>query len=112
MNKTKCNLKSVLVTAYYWIYRCRCFLVSTASFRITYPFTSRASYFFQRRPRNWKCHVDLGVEDPMSAVLRALVAKISQATAANARAPQLRHLLFEATRQAFARDADADYLVV
>lgn len=54
----------------------------------------------------------LGVEDPMSAVLRALVAKISQTTAANARAPQLRHLLFQATRQAFARDADADYLVL
>ncbi len=54
----------------------------------------------------------LGVEDPMSAVLRGLVAKISQTSAENARAPHLRHLLFQATRQAFARDADAHYLVV
>ena len=48
----------------------------------------------------------------MSAVLRALVAKISQTRAENATAPQLRHLLFQATRQAFARDADIHYLVV
>jgi AraC-like DNA-binding protein len=48
----------------------------------------------------------LGVEDPMSAVLRALVAKISQTSDENAKAPHLRQLLFQATRQAFARDAD------
>lgn len=46
----------------------------------------------------------LGAEDPMSAVLRSLVAKLVQTGADSARAPSLRQLLFQATRQSFARE--------
>ncbi|MGO9359937.1 MAG: helix-turn-helix domain-containing protein [Xanthobacteraceae bacterium] len=49
----------------------------------------------------------LGAEDPMSAVLRSLVAKLVQTNADSAKAPSLRQLLFQATRQSFARDTDA-----
>ena len=49
----------------------------------------------------------LAVDDPMSAMLRALVAKLMQTDAASRRAPELRQLLLNATRQAFAADPDA-----
>jgi AraC-like DNA-binding protein len=52
----------------------------------------------------------LGAEDPMSAMLRALVAKLSMTSVEDRRAPQLRQLLFNATRQAFARDGGDDVL--
>lgn len=46
--------------------------------------------------------------DPMSAMLRALVAKLVGTDAGDRRAPHLRQLLFDATRQAFAADGDDD----
>ncbi len=52
----------------------------------------------------------LGAEDPMSAMLRALVAKLSLTSVEDRRAPQLRQLLFNATRQAFARDGADDII--
>jgi AraC-like DNA-binding protein len=44
----------------------------------------------------------LGSEDPMSVMLRALVAKLMKTGSEDKRAPHLRELLFNATRQAFA----------
>jgi AraC-like DNA-binding protein len=44
----------------------------------------------------------LGAADPMSAMLRALVAKLLSIGAEDRRAPHLRQLLFDTTRQAFA----------
>jgi AraC-like DNA-binding protein len=46
----------------------------------------------------------LDAEDPMSVMLMALTAKMLRTEAADARAPQLRQLLIQATRQAFAAD--------
>jgi AraC-like DNA-binding protein len=42
--------------------------------------------------------------DPMSTMLRALVAKLVKTDARDTRAPHLRQLLFDTTRQAFAKD--------
>ncbi|WP_246621818.1 MULTISPECIES: helix-turn-helix domain-containing protein [Rhizobium] len=50
----------------------------------------------------------LEAEDPMSAMLRALVAKLIRTDAQDKRAQNLRELLFSATRQAFAMDEDPD----
>ena len=50
----------------------------------------------------------LAVNDPMTAMLRALVAKLMQTDAASRRAPELRRLLLSATRQAFAADPGDD----
>lgn len=47
----------------------------------------------------------LGAEDPMSTMLRALVAKMLQTPARHKRGGELRQLLLQATRQAFATDA-------
>jgi AraC family transcriptional activator of tynA and feaB len=44
----------------------------------------------------------LAAEDPMSTMLRALVAKMLQIPANHRRAPEMRRLLLQATRQAFA----------
>ncbi|MBN8938968.1 MAG: helix-turn-helix domain-containing protein [Rhizobiales bacterium] len=46
--------------------------------------------------------------DPMAAMLRALVAKLAGTDADDRRAPPLRQLLFDATRQAFAADDQGD----
>lgn len=46
----------------------------------------------------------LGAEDPMSTMLRALVAKMLQMPASHKRGGELRQLLLQATRQAFATD--------
>ncbi|WP_244564755.1 helix-turn-helix domain-containing protein [Rhizobium sullae] len=51
----------------------------------------------------------LEAEDPMSAMLRALVAKLIRTDAQDKRAQSLRELLFSATRQAFAMDEDPDH---
>jgi AraC-like DNA-binding protein len=50
----------------------------------------------------------LAAEDPMAAMLRALLAKLVRTDANDKRAPQLRQLFFSATRQAFATDAEID----
>lgn len=49
----------------------------------------------------------LAFDDPMSAMLRALVAKLIKTDSNDRRAPRLRELLFSATRQAFASDDEA-----
>jgi AraC-like DNA-binding protein len=49
----------------------------------------------------------LEAEDPMSVMLLALTAKLLRTPAADPRAPQLRQLLIQATRQAFASDPSA-----
>lgn len=46
----------------------------------------------------------LEATDPMSTMLRALVAKLVKTDAHDKRAPHLRQLLFDTTRQAFAKD--------
>lgn len=46
----------------------------------------------------------LEADDPMSTMLRALVAKLLRTEAGDRRAPHLRQLLLHATRQAFAAD--------
>lgn len=50
----------------------------------------------------------LSAEDPMSTMLRAVVAKILQTSSAHRHAGALRQLLFQATRQAFAADGPED----
>lgn len=50
----------------------------------------------------------LGADDPMTSMLRALVAKLLKTADNDRRAPQLRQLLFSATRQAFALDEEFD----
>jgi len=45
-------------------------------------------------------------DDPMSSILRGLVAKLMKASAADSRTAELRQLLFSATRQAFSSDDD------
>ncbi|MEO8137931.1 MAG: helix-turn-helix domain-containing protein [Betaproteobacteria bacterium] len=50
----------------------------------------------------------LEADDPMSAMLRALVAKLMKTDAGDKRAPELRKLFFNATRQAFAAEEGRD----
>ena len=47
-------------------------------------------------------------DDPMSSILRGLVAKLMRTDSSDKRAPELRQLLFSATRQAFASDDSRD----
>jgi AraC-like DNA-binding protein len=56
------------------------------------------------KPNDFEVSRRLGSEDPMSMMLRALVAKILQTTLNHQRGSELRHLLLQATRQAFAAD--------
>lgn len=49
-------------------------------------------------------------EDPMAVMLGALVAKLVKTDAADKRAPHLRQLLFDTTRQAFATEDEHEYL--
>ena len=52
----------------------------------------------------------LAADDPMSTVLRALVAKMLQIPARHRRAPEMRRLLLHATRQAFACESTDEVL--
>ncbi|WP_245350416.1 helix-turn-helix domain-containing protein [Bradyrhizobium sp. UFLA03-84] len=56
------------------------------------------------RPNDFEVSRRLGAEDPMSTMLRALVAKMLQTPANHQRSGELRQLLLHATRQAFATD--------
>ncbi len=56
------------------------------------------------RPNDFEVSRRLGAEDPMSTMLRALVAKMLQTPASHQRSGELRQLLLHATRQAFATD--------
>lgn len=53
----------------------------------------------------------IGSDDPMSMMLAALVAKMIKTDAGNARAPHLRELFFNATRQAFSCEDTEELLV-
>lgn len=57
------------------------------------------------KPNDFEVSRRLGAEDPMSTMLRALVAKMLQLPASHQRSGELRQLLLHATRQAFAVDA-------
>jgi AraC family transcriptional activator of tynA and feaB len=57
------------------------------------------------KPNDFEVSRRLGAEDPMSMMLRALVAKMLQMPASHKRSSELRQLLLQATRQAFAVDA-------
>ena len=57
------------------------------------------------RPNDFEVSRRLGAEDPMSTMLRALVAKMLQTPSSHKRSSELRQLLLQATRQAFAADA-------
>jgi AraC family transcriptional activator of tynA and feaB len=57
------------------------------------------------KPSDFEVSRRLGAEDPMSMMLRALVAKLLQTPSSHRRGGELRRLLLQATRQAFAIDA-------
>lgn len=57
-----------------------------------------------QRPNDIEISRRLAADDPMSAMLRALIAKMLQTSATHRRAGELRQLLLQATRQAFAAD--------
>lgn len=63
------------------------------------------------RPADIGISQRLAADDPMAALLHALIAKLMQTDASSRRAPELRGLMFQATRQAFAADPDDDVLV-
>ena len=57
------------------------------------------------RPNDFEISRRLAAEDPMSTMLRALVAKMLQTSSSHKRSAELRQLFLQATRQAFAADA-------
>ncbi len=57
-----------------------------------------------QKPSDIEVSRRLACDDPMSTMLRALVAKMLQTPATHRRASELRQLLLQATRQAFAAD--------
>ena len=61
-----------------------------------------------QKPNDLDISRRLAAEDPMSTMLRAVVAKILQTSSSHRRAGELRQLLFQATRQAFASDGPDD----
>jgi AraC-like DNA-binding protein len=56
------------------------------------------------KPNDFEISRRLAAEDPMSTMLRALVAKMLQTSASHKRSAELRQLFLQATRQAFAAD--------
>ena len=57
------------------------------------------------RPNDFEISRRLAADDPMSTMLRALVAKMLQTSSSYNRSAELRQLFLRATRQAFAADA-------
>jgi AraC-like DNA-binding protein len=64
--------------------------------------------FFSDRPTRVDVSRRVEADDPMSSILRALVAKLMKTDSGDKRAPELRQLLLSATRQAFASDDSDD----
>jgi AraC family transcriptional activator of tynA and feaB len=62
------------------------------------------------KPSDFEISRRLGAEDPMSMMLRALVAKMLQTPSSHQRSGELRQLLLQVTRQAFAADAADGHL--
>ncbi len=90
-----------------------CILVDSAlpsSFYFNGQFSNHLSVHLPRQlllsenPNDFEISRRLGAEDPMSMMLRALVAKILQTSSGHQRGSELRHLLLQATRQAFAAE--------
>lgn len=90
-----------------------CILVDSAlpsSFYFNGQFSNHLSVHLPRqlllseKPSDFEVSRRLGAEDPMSMMLRALVAKILQTPSSQQRGGELRQLLLQATRQAFAAD--------
>ena len=67
--------------------------------------------FFSDRSTRVDISRRVEADDPMSSILRGLVAKLMKTDSSDKRAPELRQLLFSATRQAFASD-DCDDLTL
>lgn len=65
---------------------------------------------FAKNTRSLEMSRRVGAEDPMAVMLSALVAKLASTDAADKRAPHLRQLLFDTTRQAFATDEELETL--
>ena len=63
-----------------------------------------------QKPNELEISHRLPAQDPMATMLRAVVAKILQTSSAHSRAGELRQLLFQATRQAFAVDGPGDFV--
>jgi AraC family transcriptional activator of tynA and feaB len=91
-----------------------CILVDSAipsSFYFDGRFSNHLSVHLPRqlmlaeRPNAFEVSRRLAAADPMSTMLRALVAKMLQTPADHRRSAELRQLLLHATRQAFAADA-------
>ncbi|NEI03087.1 helix-turn-helix domain-containing protein [Rhizobium leguminosarum] len=62
---------------------------------------------YAESPINFDIARKLEAYDPMAMMLRALVAKIMSTSASDAASANLRHLMFNATRQAFVSNGDA-----
>jgi AraC-like DNA-binding protein len=62
--------------------------------------------FFSERSTRVELARRVDADDPMSSILRGLVAKLMKAGAVDERTSELRQLLFDATRQAFSSDSD------
>ena len=56
------------------------------------------------KPNDFEISRRLAADDPMSTMLRALVAKMLQTSSSHKRSAELRQLFLQATRQAFAAD--------
>lgn len=67
--------------------------------------------FFSDRSTRVDISRRVEADDPMSSILRGLVAKLMKTNSSDKRAPELRQLLFSATRQAFASN-DSDDLSI
>lgn len=63
---------------------------------------------FSRQAQPLEVSRRIDADDPMSAMLSALVAKLAATDAGDKRAPHLRQLLFDTTRQAFATDDEVE----
>lgn len=63
---------------------------------------------FSKNTRSLAMSRRVGAEDPMAVMLGALVAKLAVTGNADKRAPHLRQLLFDTTRQAFATDEELE----
>jgi len=67
--------------------------------------------FFSDRSTRVEVSRRVEADDPMSSILRGLVAKLMRTDSSDKRAPELRQLLFSATRQAFASDDSDDFSI-
>jgi AraC-like DNA-binding protein len=65
---------------------------------------------FSKNTQSLEVSRRVDAQDPMATMLSALVAKLATTDVADKRAPHLRQLLFDTTRQAFATDEEIEVL--